>query len=99
MPRSLTYDDAVRLLKRPGTTLVKTFVATKRGREFSIVSKSGGPSGSITEATALRLMAHPKCRPSDPGLLVGSEQSFSFHQTSKPHKKPPATGGPGRHAA
>ena len=96
--RSIPYDTAVQLLQRPGCALVKTFTNTKRGREFSITGKNGGP---VTEAVAARLMAHPKCHPVDPGLLPipGTEQTFSLHQTSKPHKKPPATGGPGSDAA
>ena len=82
MPRSLTYDAAAQLLKRPGYTLVKTFVATKRGVEFSIISTNGGPSGLITETTATRLMTDPKCRPCDPGLFADVAQTFSFHQKS-----------------
>ena len=99
MPRLLTYDTAVQLLQQPGFVLTVTFVDAKRGREFSIVGKNGGPSGSITEATAARLLVHPKCRPCDPGLFADVAQTFSFHQNSNRTKKPPATGGPGNHAA
>ena len=74
---SISYATAARLLQRPGYVLVKTFVDTKRGREFLIVGENGGP---VTEAVATRLMAHPDCHPVDPGLLPDAEQSFSlFH--------------------
>ena len=71
---SIPYDTAARLLRRPGYVLVNTFVDTKRGREFLIVGENGGP---VTEHVAARLMAHPDCRPVDPGLLPDAEQSFS----------------------
>ena len=90
MPRSLTYDAAAQLLKRPGYTLVKTFVATKRGVEFSIISTNGGPSGLITETTATRLMTD--CRPCDPGLFADVAQTFSFHQKSSRKRNPPPRG-------
>ena len=91
MPRLLTYDTAVQLLQQPGFVLTVTFVDSKRGREFSIVGKNGGPSGSITEATAARLLVHPKCRPCDPGLFADVAQTFSFHQkSSRKRNSPPA---------
>ena len=40
---SIPYDTAVRLLQQPGHVLIKTFVGTKRGREFQIVGE--GRSG------------------------------------------------------
>ena len=82
MSRSLTYDIAIKLLRRPDCVLTKTFVATRRGVEFSIISTNGGPSGLITETTATRLMTDPKCRPCDPGLFADVAQTFSFHQKS-----------------
>jgi hypothetical protein len=83
MPRSLTYDIAIQLLRRSDCVLAKTFVATKRsGVEFSIISTNGGPSGPVTEATAARLLADPRCHPCDPGLFADVAQSFAFHRNS-----------------
>ena len=87
--KSISYNVAAKLLARPGYVLTVTFVGTKRGREFSIIAKSGGPSGSITEATAVRLLAHPKCHPVNRGLFPGApEQTFSFHQNSNRTRNP-----------
>jgi hypothetical protein len=73
--RSIPYDVAVGLLQQPTHVLVKTFTNTKRGREFLIVGENGGP---ISEAVAVRLLAHPECHSVDPGLLPGAGQSFSL---------------------
>jgi hypothetical protein len=96
--RSISYDVATKLLTRPGYVLTVTFVNTKRGREFSIIGKNGGPSGPITEATGVRLLAHPKIYPVDRGLLPDCAQTFSFLNPNRT-KKTPVTGGPGSHAA
>ena len=74
---SISYNAAARLQQLTGDQLVKTFFDTKRGRDFLIVGENGGP---VTEDVAARLMAHPECRPVDPGLLSDTEQSFSLFQ-------------------
>ena len=74
--RSIPYDTAVRLLQQPGYVLIKTFVGAKHGRAFEIIGESGGP---VTEAVAVRLLAHPDCRSVDPGLLPDTGQSFSLY--------------------
>lgn len=74
-PRPISYTTATQLLQQPGYVLMKTFVDTKRGCEFLIVGKNGGP---VTGAVAALLMAHPDCHPVDPGLLPETGQSFSL---------------------
>ena len=71
----MTYDTAVRLLQQPGHALIKTFVGTRRGCEFSITGTHGG---RVSETVAARLLAHPECHPIDPGLFPDAAQSFSL---------------------
>ena len=72
--RSISYDVAVQLLRGPGGhVLTVTFVSSGRGREFLITGKNGG---RVTEAVGSRLLADPRIRPCDPGLLPNCAQTF-----------------------
>ena len=91
MPRPLTYDIAIKLLRRSDCVLSKTFVTTKRGVEFSIISKNGGPSGPVTEATAARLLATRDamlairdCSPAPSKLFISFKPQETRHRGLEP---------------
>jgi hypothetical protein len=71
-PPALTFERAMKLLRKPGYTLVQT--NTKHGREFSVV-----PGGRVTDMTARRLLQHRTCHPVDRGLFPAVPQSWSLY--------------------
>jgi hypothetical protein len=73
--KTISYDDAEMRLRQPGHVLMKMFVSTKRGREFYVVGRKGGP---VTDLVAQRLLDHPKCHEVDPGLFPGNPQSWTL---------------------
>jgi hypothetical protein len=74
--RTIPFNRATELLRQPGYILLKMFNTTRRGKEYYIIGRHGGP---VTDAVAAQLLSHPKCRAVDPGLFPGIEQSFSLY--------------------
>jgi hypothetical protein len=74
--RAIPFDTATEMLRQPGYTLMKMFTNTKRGKEYYIVGKRGGP---VTDAVAAQILKHPQCHAVDAGLFPGIEQSFSLY--------------------
>jgi hypothetical protein len=68
---TLNYGDALRLMFKPGHKLIQT--NGRRGAEYFVV-----PGGSVTDATARRILDHSLCRKDDPGLFPEAPQSWSL---------------------
>lgn len=75
MSRSISYDRAAELLRQPDHKLMKGFTDTKRGKEFFITGKGGGP---VTDRVAKQLLDRPDCREIDDGLFPGVPQTYSL---------------------
>jgi hypothetical protein len=68
---TLKYRDALRLMSKPGHKLTQT--NGRRGPEYFVV-----PGGSVTDATARRILDHSLCHKDDPGLFPEAPQSWSL---------------------
>jgi hypothetical protein len=68
---TLKYPDALCLMFKPGHRLTQT--NGRHGPEYFVV-----PGGSVTDATARRILDHSLCRKDDPGLFPEAPQSWSL---------------------
>jgi hypothetical protein len=73
--RTLDYNRATDLLRRPGYVLVemKTQDARQPGRQFYVV-----PGGPLKDEVAQQILKHPLCRVVDDGLFPGIPQSYAL---------------------
>jgi hypothetical protein len=72
--RTLSFDEAIDRLRRPGCVLVEMKTSeSKFGRQFFVV-----PGGPVTDEVAKKILQHPLCHEVDTGLFPGIPQSYSL---------------------
>jgi hypothetical protein len=74
---TINFYRARELLFRPGHVLQE--IKSNNKREFVVT-----PGGSVTAATAKRILEHPCCREVDPGLFPGIPQSWTLSDNPNP---------------